>query len=237
MMRIVHMSKIWCLHFSCAFSHPDGIKYLIVLSPERFHGDLAPADIVGLADGWETLKNSGRTIGEDVISEMAQTHRMLGGKWMMYPRTRTLSDMFWSVIAPAVVSGKLTESCVAAKISGPGTNRRSTLCVYMNDFTNFEKIKELERAIRALKFKCDMRFKADIYSQLGIYGPNCGDYNVHDRLYESHFVLSLEEEHRSMIIRPWSSAYSWHLKIIFSIVLDQIKATLSAFCPALHSTR
>ena len=55
----------------------------------------------------------------------------------------------------------------------------------MNDFTNFEKIVELEQAIRDLKFKCELRFKADIYSQLGIYGPNCQDYNVHDILYRS----------------------------------------------------
>ena len=195
------MPKMFILICLGIFSHPDGIKYLTVLSPQRFHGDLIPADIDGLAEGWETLKTSGRTIGEDAISEMAQTYGMLSGKWMMYP-TRTSSDVFWSIIAPVVVNGNLTDSCVAAKISGPGTNRRSTLFIYMNEFTDFEKVVDLEHAIRALKFKSAMRFKADIYSQLGIYGPNCKDYNVCDRLYESCFTLSLVEEHKSEIFRP-----------------------------------
>ena len=96
----------------------------------------------------------------------------------MYPRIRA-AGVFWNIIAPAVVNGQLTDSCVAAKISGP-RDGRSTLSIYMNDFTDFEKIVALERAIRALKFKCDMRFKSDIHSQLAIYGPTCHDFNVRD---------------------------------------------------------
>ena len=133
---------------------------------------------------------------EDVISELARNYGLLGGKWMMYPRIRA-AGVFWNIIAPAVVNGQLTDSCVAAKISGP-RDGRSTLSIYMNDFTDFEKIVALERAIRALKFKCDMCFKSDIHSQLAIYGATCHDFNVRDSLYESKFIL---RENRSEISR------------------------------------
>ena len=173
------------------FSHPDGITDLIVLSPEWCHGNLPPADAMGLLERWEALNESGRTIDEGVIRRMARTHKVLGGKWMLYPRSLVAADVFWSIIAPAVVYGQLTTSCVGAKVMPRGLNNKTTICVYIKDFTEFEKVEELENAIRTLKFKCDMRFKADVYSKLGIFGTNCHDYNVCSHLYKSVFNLRL----------------------------------------------
>ena len=185
-------SMDWYILYILAYSrHPDAIRYISVLSPERFHGNLAPADTMGLLEGWSALKLSGRTIDEGVIREMAKTYNVLGGKWMLYPSSPDKSDVFWSIIAPAVVNGEISSSCVGAKIGVSTRYYRTTICVYTNDFTKDLNVKELEIAIRSLKFKCWMGFKPDIYSVLNIYGTNGHDYNVSSHLYKSVFDLRL----------------------------------------------
>ena len=179
------------LYIIAYFRHPDAIRYISVLSPEHFHCNLAPADTMGLLKGWEAVKLSGRTIDESVIREMARTYNVLGGKWMMYPSSLDKSDVFWNIIAPAVVNGEVSTSCVGAKVGVSPRHYRPTICVYTNDFTNDLNVKELEIAIRSLKFKCSLGFKADIYSMLSIYGTNCHDYNVSSHLYASEFDLRL----------------------------------------------
>ena len=188
------------------FRHPEGIKYIIVLSPERCHGNLTPADPMGLLKAWEDFKLSGCTTNEDAIREMARTYNVFGGKWMLYPSSPVKADKFWSIIAPAVVNGELTTSCVGAKVMPLGYNNRPTVCVYMNDSTDIDKIEELERAIRVLKFRCLMYFKADVKSQLGIFGTNCHDYNVCCQSYRSRFIAWMG---KSVITQRCPVSHSW----------------------------
>jgi len=84
----------------------------------------------------------------------------------------------WSKIANAIIARKL--DATDAKIS----TKSSTfiLCVYTHDFLNKEDVFKVRQQLHDLGIKNKLKYKADIYTILDIYGRN--KWSIAEMIYE-----------------------------------------------------
>ena len=79
---------------------------------------------------------------------------------------------------------------ISAKVSsheqaGGGRGRQHVVCVYNEDCTDKDSVYELESAIRGAGIKCNMTYKPDAFTELGIYSRN--KWNISPTTYRSRY--------------------------------------------------
>ncbi|KAL2805886.1 UPF0696 protein C11orf68 isoform 2, partial [Daubentonia madagascariensis] len=118
------------------------------------------------------------------LRQLAITHHVLSGKWLMHLAPGFKLDHAWAGIARAVVEGRLQVAKVSPRAKEGG---RQVICVYTDDFTDRLGVLEADSAIRAAGIKCLLTYKPDVYTYLGIYRAN--RWHLCPTLYESRFQL------------------------------------------------
>ncbi|KAJ8008165.1 hypothetical protein DPEC_G00101930 [Dallia pectoralis] len=158
------------------------VGWIAVRSPEYCPDT---GDVDGLKDSWERLLDSGRPVNFQTIKELALNHRVLYGKWLMHLETGFKVDHAWECLARAILDGKIS----SAKVSphDPKSDSKHVICVYNYDFTDERAVMRLDAAIRASGVKCQLSYKPDVYTYLGIYRNN--RWKLCPTIYESKFDL------------------------------------------------
>ncbi|XP_060463259.1 UPF0696 protein C11orf68 homolog isoform X1 [Panthera onca] len=141
-------------------------------------------DVQGLQAAWEVLQTSGRPVTPSTLRQLAITHHVLSGKWLIHLAPGFKLDHAWAGIARAVVEGRLQVAKVSPRAREGG---RQVICVYTDDFTDRLGVLEADAAIRAAGIKCLLTYKPDVYTYLGIYRAN--RWHLCPTLYESRFQL------------------------------------------------
>lgn len=141
-------------------------------------------DVQGLQAAWEALQTSGRPVTPGTLRQLAITHQVLSGKWLIHLAPGFKLDHAWAGIARAVVEGRLQVAKVSPRAKEGG---RQVICVYTDDFTDRLGVLEADAAIRAAGVKCLLTYKPDVYTYLGIYRAN--RWHLCPTLYESRFQL------------------------------------------------
>ncbi|XP_015227152.1 UPF0696 protein C11orf68 homolog [Cyprinodon tularosa] len=144
-----------------------------------------PEDVTGLQESWEKLLASSRPVTFQTVKELALNHRVLSGKWLMYLDTGFKVDHAWECVARATLDGRIR----SAKVSpyDPNGDPRHVICVYNQDFTDEGEVVGLDSFIRASGVKCQLSYKPDVYTYLGIYRNN--RWKLCPTIYESKFDL------------------------------------------------
>lgn len=106
----------------------------------------------------------------DNIKELALNHNVKSGKWLLFVESGGKVDHLWSVIASAIINNSLP--CNSAKVSSYKEGTNHVLCIYNNDFTNYEQVMNSEQAIRQMGIKSKLLYKPDVYTHLGVYSGN-----------------------------------------------------------------
>ncbi|XP_061163638.1 UPF0696 protein C11orf68 homolog [Saccostrea echinata] len=169
----------------------DGYGWIHVIRSEdrRNRNDSDEIDVLGLQEAWENLEASEREICKDKIFELANNFRVTAGKWMFWVSTGGKGDYLWSLVAKGIVSGNTLAK--QAKISasemgkeGPDANEH-VVCIYNDDFLDKDQVYESERTIRSLGIKCQLHYKPDVFTLLGVYRKN--PWNLRPTIYTSNF--------------------------------------------------
>ncbi|KAM6949415.1 UPF0696 protein C11orf68 homolog [Aplochiton taeniatus] len=142
-------------------------------------------DVKGLRESWEKLLSSGRPVSFQAVKELALNHRVLAGKWLMHLDTGFKVDHAWECVARATMEGKIW----TVKVSpyDPSSESRHVICVYNQNFTDENQVMKLEAEIRATGVKCQLAYKPDVYTYLGIYRNN--RWKLCPTIYESKLDL------------------------------------------------
>jgi Domain of unknown function (DUF1917)/Zinc finger, ZZ type len=147
-------------------------------------------------EDWESIISKRKPTTED-IGTIAKRHKILCGKWLIFPKTPEEADIAWSTIVHAAARGDLT-GCTQVKISPTNPNERGyVICAYTDDYLNEKEVAAAAQALRAAlnrsgggggynknAFK-DSRllYKADVYTYLGIYSKN--EWGLKPTIYSS----------------------------------------------------
>lgn len=151
-------------------------------------------DVQGLQAAWEALQTSGRPITPSTLRQLAITHHVLSGKWLIHLAPGFKLDHAWAGIARAVVEGRLQVAKVSPRAREGG---RQVICVYTDDFTDRLGVLEAD-AINFLFFCCCVTIRVNmpvhcwhIYSNLLISTfTHCSHiYLVNiSRIYHSTYI-------------------------------------------------
>ncbi|XP_058871954.1 UPF0696 protein C11orf68 homolog [Acipenser ruthenus] len=159
------------------------VGWIAVYGPHYIHSE---GDLAALQQDWERLQASGRPVTFDTVKELALNNGVLSGKWLMYLDSGFKVDHAWEGIARAILDGHIAVAKVSPR--GPdSSDSRHVICVYNQTFTDQEEVVRLDAAIRATGIKCQLSYKPDVYTYLGIYRKN--RWKLCPTIYESRFDL------------------------------------------------
>ncbi|KAJ3585223.1 hypothetical protein NHX12_013944 [Muraenolepis orangiensis] len=159
------------------------------------HSNRDHADVVGLQESWDKLLASGRTVNFQAVKELALNHRVLSGKWLMHLEAGFKLEHAWECVARAVLDGKILQVKVSTR--DPASESRQVICMYNRDFTDEGEVMRLDTAIRATGVKCQLSYKPDVYTYLGIYRNN--RWKLCPTIYDSKFNLECVPR-RSLVV-------------------------------------
>lgn len=108
-------------------------------------------DVQGLQAAWEALQTSGRPITPSTLRQLAITHHVLSGKWLIHLAPGFKLDHAWAGIARAVVEGRLQVAKVSPRAREGG---RQVICVYTDDFTDCLGVLEAMPSVRQASRVC-----------------------------------------------------------------------------------
>ena len=142
-----------------------------------------------LLDTWKSLETTG-PITKRCIFDLAVKHKVLSGKWMFWADSGGKIDRLWSVVARGIIEGDLGNVCNNSKVSGnttphPRKHPKHVVCIYNKDCSDRADILKLEAAIRNTGLFCELVYKPNIYTHLGIYSGN--KYDLRPVVMKSQF--------------------------------------------------
>ncbi|KAK4161124.1 hypothetical protein QBC43DRAFT_244120 [Cladorrhinum sp. PSN259] len=162
----------------------------------RFRFKMAP--LSKYAHGDRQLKAELRSELQQNIVDLAKSHDVKAGKWMLLPPLPSV-DETWSKVCHAVDSDLLGPQ---AKVSTSGITPKDPLrliCVYTSDFTDLQDVKRVLFRLRDLGLvNKDMwrgipiAYKCDAYTHLSIYSKNI--YGINPSVYRSRDFLEKKKE-------------------------------------------
>lgn len=120
-----------------------------------------------------------------VVEQLARHFKCLGGKWMVFPKVKTV-DSQWKRIVNAILTGKL--SARSAKVSTPNVGKH-VICIYTEDFTNSEQVMNVRQQLKEVGFTCRLLYKADAYTYLNIYSDN--KWKIKPTIYSEQKLFQL----------------------------------------------
>ncbi|KAH7619208.1 hypothetical protein Ndes2526B_g06161 [Nannochloris sp. 'desiccata'] len=145
-------------------------------------------DIDAALEDWEKIISKRKPTKDD-IGTIAKRHKILPGKWLLFPKTPEEADTAWASIVNAAALGKLT-GCTQVKISPTNPNERGyVICAYTDDYLNEKEVTAAAEALRVALWgnstfrDCRLLYKADVYTYLGIYSKN--EWGLKPTIYSS----------------------------------------------------
>lgn len=123
------------------------------------------------------------------IVQLAKSTSVLTGKWMLFPNSDDVDEV-WRNVAEATWDGSLgnTSAKVAPK-DDSDTKPERLICIYVQDFTDVEDVKNVLDNMRNLGLVQDgssakvIYFKADAYTHLDLLSGN--DFKIKASMYNS----------------------------------------------------
>ena len=150
-----------------------------------------------LEQAWEDLEDSGQEVTMAKIVRLGNQFGYTTGKWVLHAESNYKIDNLWAYVATAVIQGQCG---ISAKVSSTNDvdprDGRNVICIYNNNFTNYNAVMDLEKQIRKAGIKCQMKYKPCVYMALGIYNNN--PWKLRPWIYQSDFDVKTM---RSRIMR------------------------------------
>ncbi|XP_071181326.1 UPF0696 protein C11orf68 homolog [Mytilus edulis] len=124
-------------------------------------------DIFGLQSAFEDTK----VVNTQTLRKLAKTHSFTSGKWMLFGKTGYEINRLWGIVANAVIRGTIPS--LSAKVSAVSEeNDNHVICIYNDNFLNDEEVFALKDGIRNSMINQPLKYKADMFTHLGIYRTN-----------------------------------------------------------------
>ncbi|EEB95763.1 hypothetical protein MPER_05215, partial [Moniliophthora perniciosa FA553] len=126
-----------------------------------------------MRDAFDTLAASHRkdgniTLTVSTLDQLAQSYNVICGKWMMFCNTAEV-DAFWDAIVRLIC---LERGKGSAKVSPNKGDNQHVICVYVDNFADWEEVMGVRDALRTIGVTYPIGFKMDAYTLLGIYRRN-----------------------------------------------------------------
>ncbi len=130
-----------------------------------------------LQEAWEELRGSGEEITMAKIARLGDQFGFATGKWLLHAESSYKVDNLWAHVARAVIQGQCGISAKVSPVDDLDSNARlesyrHVICIYNNNFNNYDAVMDLEKQIRKAGIKCPLQYKPDVYTALGIYRKN-----------------------------------------------------------------
>jgi hypothetical protein len=134
------------------------------------------------------MLNADREWLERSIIDLAKSKGVTDGKWMLFPSTNMVDDI-WRKVAKATLDGTL--GCAAKVATDDGSDRQRLICVYTKDFTDEKDVRRVLNKMQELnliKGEQGIYYKCDAYTYLDIMSGN--DYKLQASMYRSKEMLN-----------------------------------------------
>ena len=162
---------------------------------KRGNSDAIPPHVIRvmlLESAWKRLQKSGCQITSKTVENIASKYDITHGKWLFFSSSGAKIDYLWKLVCIGMKSG--TIEATSAKVSPYDPNahdNKHVVCIYNEDFTNREEVACLENQIREAGIKCQLLYKPDAYTYLGIYRNN--EWAIKPTLYTSDYHILLKK--------------------------------------------
>jgi hypothetical protein len=113
-----------------------------------------------------------------MLTYLAKKYSVKLGKWMLLFDPKDIDEK-WNTIARAMYSGFLDAS--TAKVAPAGHPYGHLICVYTYNFMDLREVMKLRQQLLDLGFEEPLDYKADIYTNTGIYEKN--DFDIPENIY------------------------------------------------------
>lgn len=121
--------------------------------------------------GLQSAFNDTQLVNTQALKKLAKTYSFTSGKWMLFGKTGYDVNRLWEIVANAVIRGTIPS--LSAKVSAVSEeNDNHVICIYNDNFLNDEEVFALKEGIRNLMINQPLKYKADLYTHLGIYRTN-----------------------------------------------------------------
>jgi len=180
----------------------DGVGWIYVLSETATKEDKKEifetnGETVALREEWERMtEKENIEINFQTINSLSEKFNIKGGKWLMHYIGEYV-EIIWKRIVLELVYKKFPDGVIGLKISPvndinvPGASSQGGLkahehviCILHRDMTNVKEIHEIEKVVRNISIKCELLYKPNIFSTIGIYREN--KYKLRPTIYASN---------------------------------------------------
>lgn len=157
------------------------------------------SDLDALIESFKALVESGEEVTASVIDELAVKHQVLVGKWIIYVDSEQVDELWAKIVRLVCLERKQGSAKVSTRTrsgerpdgcgdgqgegedGGSGNKQGHLICVFTNDFTDEKEVMTLREDLRRVGVDWKIGFKADVYTELGIYENN--PWNIHPNRY------------------------------------------------------
>lgn len=121
--------------------------------------------------GLQSAFNDTKIVNTQTLKKLAKTYYFTSGKWMLFGETGYVINRLWEIVANGVIRGTIPS--LSAKVSPVSEKNDShVICIYNDNFLNEEEVFALRDGIRNAMIDQPLKYKADLYTHLGIYRTN-----------------------------------------------------------------
>lgn len=155
------------------------------------------SDLDALVESFKALVESGKEITTSAIEELAVKHKALVGKWLIYVDSAQVDEIWAKIVRLVCLERKRGSAKVSSRTrsgerpngcgdgegedGGSGNKQGHLICVFTNDFTDKQEAMSLREDLRKAGVDWKIGFKADVYTELGIYEDN--PWGIHPNSY------------------------------------------------------
>ncbi|XP_052072348.1 uncharacterized protein LOC127710499 isoform X3 [Mytilus californianus] len=127
-------------------------------------------DIIGLHSAFDHVDGT-KIVNTQTLKKLAKKYSFTSGKWMLFGKTGQEIDQLWRTVADGVIKGIIPS--VSAKVSASNEENDShVICIYNDNFLNESEVYALRDGIWNSGIDKPLKYKADMYTCLGIYSQN-----------------------------------------------------------------
>ncbi|OPL33582.1 hypothetical protein AM593_09973, partial [Mytilus galloprovincialis] len=156
-------------HLPSHYYKSNGIHWIYVArrSDNAEHETKNLLDISGLKSAFTDTT----IVNTQTLKRLAKQYSITSGKWMLFGKTGCEINRLWRIVANGVIRGTIPS--LSAKVSAVSENNDNhVICIYNDNFLNDEEVFALKDGIRNSMIDQPLKYKADLYTHLGIYSMN-----------------------------------------------------------------
>ncbi|CAC5404687.1 unnamed protein product [Mytilus coruscus] len=149
----------------------NGVHWISVVRKRRYDDTENETknipDIFGLQSAFKDTK----VVNKKTLKKLAKKYSLTSGKWMLFGKTGCEINRLWGIVANGIIRGTIPS--LSAKVSAKsGEHDNHVICIYNDNFLNDEEVFALRDGIRNSMIDQPLKYKADLYTRLGIYSTN-----------------------------------------------------------------